>query len=110
MPRKGWFTLRVKKPRLCFSKKLLIADYAVLVLMIAAFMFFTYTAKDTSNCAIVVGAWIAQLAVSSGFYYWKAKAENLVKMPIQMLKDLPEDMKERADPNQIIASVLGLKD
>lgn len=37
-------------------------------------------------------------------------AEKLVKMPIQMLKDLPEDMKEKADPNQIIASVIGMKD
>lgn len=100
----------MKKPKLCFSKKLLIADYLVLVLLIAAFMYFTFTGKDTTNIAIVIGAWIAQLAVSSGFYYWKAKCENLVKMPIQMLKDLPEDMKEKADPNQIIASVMGLKD
>ena len=102
--------MRVKKPKLCFSKKLLIADYLVLLVMVGAFMYFTYKGKDTTNCAIVIGAWIAQLAVSTGFYFWKAKAENLVKMPIQMLKDIPEDMKERADPNQIIASVLGLKD
>ena len=102
--------MRVKKPKLCFSKKLLIADYLLFILLVAGFMYFTFTGKDTSNCAIVIGAWIAQLAVSSGCYYWKAKAENLIKMPIQMLKDLPEDMKEKADPNQIIASVLGLKD
>ena len=107
---KGVVILRVKKPKLCFSKKLLIADYLVLLVMVGAFMYFTYKGKDTTNCAIVIGAWIAQLAVSTGFYFWKAKAENLVKMPIQMLKDIPEDMKERADPNQIIASVLGLKD
>ena len=99
----------MKKPKLCFSKKMLIADYVLLAVMIAAFMLFTYFDKDTSNCAVVVGAWIAQLAVSSGFYYWKAKCENLVKMPIQMLKDLPEDMKEKADPNQIIESVLGIR-
>lgn len=102
--------MRVKKPKLCFSKKLLIADYLVLVVLVGAFMYFTFTGKDTTNCAIVIGAWIAQLAVSSGFYYWKAKCENLVKMPIQMLKDLPADMREKADPNQIIASVIGMKD
>lgn len=78
--------------------------------MVAAFMVFTLLGKDTSNCAIVIGAWIAQLAVSSGFYYWKAKAENLIKMPITLLDDLSDDMKEKADPNQIIASVLGMKD
>lgn len=94
----------------CFSKKLLLVDYVILLAMVVAFFIFTIKGKDTSNCAVVVGAWIAQIAVSSGFYYWKAKAENLLKMPIQLLNDLPEDMKERADPNQIIASVIGMKD
>lgn len=94
----------------CFSKKLLAVDYLILLFMVIAFMIFTLNGHDTSNCAVVVGAWIAQIGISSAAYYWKAKAENLVKMPIQMLKDLPEDMKEKADPNQIIASVLGIKD
>lgn len=89
---------------------MLAVDYLILLCMVVAFIAFTLKGSDTSNCAIVVGAWIAQIGVSSAAYYWKAKAENLMKMPIQMLEDLPEDMKEKADPNQIIASVLGLKD
>ncbi len=100
--------MRQKPSKLCFSKKLLIADYVILVLMIVAFFVFSLTDHDTSNCAIVVGAWIAQIAISTGAYYWKAKAENLVKLPMQLLADLPEDMREKADPNQIIASVLGI--
>ena len=63
---------------------------------------------DTTNAAIVISAWIAQIAISSGCYYWKSKSENLVKLPILLLLDLPEDMREKADPNQIIASVLGI--
>lgn len=97
-----------RQSRLCFSKKLLIADYVILVLMVVIFFVFSLTDHDTSNCAIVVGAWIAQIAISTGAYYWKAKAENLVKLPMQLLKDLPDDMREKADPNQIIASVLGI--
>ena len=102
--------MRAKKAKLCFSKKLLIADYVVLAVLLVWLVVLSNQEKDTTNMAVVIAAWIAQIAVSSGFYYWKAKSENLVKMPIQMLKDLPEDMKEKADPNQIIASVLGLKD
>ena len=63
---------------------------------------------NAAEWAIVCGAWIAQVAISTGAYYWKAKSENLVKLPILLLKDLPEDMREKADPNQIIASVLGI--
>lgn len=92
----------------CFSKKLLIADYVILLLMIIVFFVFTMTGKDTSNCAIVLGAWIAQIAVSSGCYYWKAKSENLITLPIQLLEDLDDEMRAKADPNQIIASVLGI--
>ena len=94
-----------KVPRYCFSKKLLIADYAILLLLIGAFF---VPEIDKGNLAIVICAWIAQIAISSGCYYWKAKSENLIKMPLQLLDDLPEDMRERADPNQIIASVLGI--
>lgn len=99
-----------ERKKLCFSKKLLMADYVVLAILLVWLVVFSNQEKDTSNLAVVIAAWIAQIAVSSGFYYWKAKAENLVKMPIQMLQDLPEDMRERADPNQIIESVIGIKD
>lgn len=94
------------KTKLCFSKKLLITDYVILGLLF--FSFIVVPGIDTMNWAIIVVAWIAQVAVSTGAYYWKAKAENLVKLPIIMLNDIPEEMKERADPNQIIASVLGI--
>lgn len=97
-----------KSHKYCFSKKLLIADYVILLLMILSFFVFTMNGKDTSNCAVVVGAWIAQIAISSGCYYWKAKSENLIKMPIELLEDLDDEMRAKADPNQIIASVLGI--
>ena len=96
---------RRKRKELCFSKKLLIVDYAVLFLLLVLFLL---PDVDKINLAIVIVAWIAQIAISTGAYYWKAKAENLVKLPIVMLKDIPEDMKDKADPNSIIASVMGI--
>jgi hypothetical protein len=93
-----------------FSKQILLTDYAVLGGLLFLFGILEIKGHDTANLAVVVSAWIAQLAVSSGFYYWKAKAENLVKLPIQLMENLPEEMKERADPNQIIDSVINLKD
>ena len=91
--------------KMCFSKKLLIADYMILVVMLAMFLVPNF---DTSNWGMIVVAWIAQVAISTGAYYWKAKAENLVKLPILLLSDIPEDMREKTDPNQIISSVLGI--
>ena len=93
------------KCKMCFSKKLLIADYTIMVLMLLLFLL---PDVDKTNLAIVLVAWIAQIAISTGAYYWKAKAENLVKLPIVMLNDIPKDMREKVDPNSIIASVLGI--
>ena len=93
------------KRKMCFSKKLLIADYTILILLMLLFLL---PEADKTNLAIVLVAWIAQIAISTGAYYWKAKAENLVKLPIVMLKDIPGDMREKVDPNSIIASVLGI--
>ena len=90
---------------MCFSKKLLIADYVILLLLVALFF---VPGVDTMNWTILVTAWIAQLAISTRSYYKKAEAENLIKLPILLLADLPEDMRERADPTQIIASVVGI--
>lgn len=88
-----------------FSKKLLIADYVILIALILLFLI---PSIDKSNLAIVLCAWIAQVGISSAAYYWKAKSENLIKLPIILLADLPEDMRERADPTQIITSVLNI--
>ena len=93
------------KCKMCFSKKLLIADYTILILLLLLFLL---PEADKTNLSIVLVAWIAQIAISTGAYYWKAKAENLVKLPIVMLNDIPADMRERIDPNSIIASVLGI--
>ena len=98
----------VKKKKMEFSKKLLIADYAILALMVIVFFVFSLTGHDTGNCSVVVSAWIAQIAVSTGAYYWKAKAENLVKLPLLLLAELPEDMREKSDPNAIIEAVMGI--
>lgn len=91
-----------------FGKTLLIIDYLVLLALLMAYVLLTLYERDTSAMGNVIIAWMAQIAISSGCYYWKAKSENLVKLPIFLLEDLPEDMKEKADPNQIIASVLGI--
>jgi len=96
--------LRGKK--LCFSKKLLITDYIVLVLLLAVIITLSVLEIAADSVVAVAVAWIAQIAVSSGFYYWKAKHENLIKMPLQLLDGLSDAMKEKADPNQIIESVL----
>jgi len=90
------------KTKIEFCKWLLIADYAVFLLLVCLLLW----CEAGSNLVMVVSGWVAQLGVSTGFYFWKAKAENLVKLPIYLLKDIPEKYMITTDPNRVIESVL----
>ena len=114
------------------SKKLLIADYTVAIVLIVVFFILTYAngiyVMETMNRLIEMGidvsmiaisppfnldmfgtflsVWIVQLGVSSGAYYVLVKSERKVELPIKLLNDLPQDVKEQVDVTQIITSVL----
>lgn len=107
LPGKGDPDVRTTR-KLCFSKKLMVADYVILAVFIIGLFVLIVLDRNATEWAIATGAWIAQVGISTGAYYWKAKGENLVKLPIFLLKDLPDDMREKADPNSIIASVMGI--
>lgn len=115
-----------------FSKKLLIADYAIAIILVIVFFICTYIngtyTMDTINRLIEIGAdvsmvtisppfnldvfgvflsiWIAQLGVSSGAYYVLIKSERKIELPIKLLNELPQEIKDQVDVTEIITSVL----
>ena len=119
-----------------FSKKILIADYVIAVILIVAFFICVYIngvyTMETINNLINMGidvsvmtitppfnldifgiflsTWIVQLGVSSGAYYVLIKSEHKIELPIQLLNDLPQDIKEQVDITQIITTVLSCTD
>lgn len=119
-----------------FSKKLLIADYIIAVILVAVFFMCTYIngayTMDVTDRLIEMGmdismtnitppfnldmfgiflsTWIVQLGVSSGAYYMMAKSEHKVELPMTLVNDLPQDIKEQVDMTQIITTVLSCTD
>lgn len=115
-----------------FSKKLLMADYIIAVVLVLVFFICSYMngvyTMDTTNkliemgvdvsmvaitppfnldiFGVILGIWIAQLGVSSGAYYVLIKSERKIELPIKLLNDLPDDIKEKVDTTQIITTVL----
>ena len=120
-----------KKPK-GFSKKLLIADYTVTVVLIVAFficaIFNGFYTIDAMNKLIEMGmdasmvtitppfnldglgvffsAWISQLGVSSYAYYSLVKRERKMEMPMMLLEDVPDNIKEQINLTEIITTVL----
>lgn len=121
-----------KKRKRGFSKKLLIADYVIAVVLLAAFFICAYVngiytmnimdkliemGMDASAIAIAppfnldifgifLSTWIVQLGVSSGAYYVLIKTEHKIELPMQLLNDLPKEIREQVDVNEIITTVL----
>ena len=84
-----------------FSKKLIIVDYVIFAILIVCAAIF----RDVDFTSIIV-AWIAQLGISSGAYYWKAKNDNRTKVPVKVIESLPEEIREQLDMTQIITSII----
>lgn len=124
------------KKRKGFSKQLLIADYVIAIILVIAFFICTYVngiytmetmdrlinmGSDVSSTVIsppfnldmfgiFLSTWIVQLGVSSGAYYMMAKSEHKVELPMELINDLPQDVKEQVDMTQIITTVLSSTD
>lgn len=84
-----------------FSKKLLIMDYLILiVLFICAILF------QQVDFSTIIVAWIAQIGISSGAYYWKAKSENRTKIPFKVIESMPQEMQEKINLTEIITTII----
>ena len=84
-----------------FSKKLLIADYILFILLCISAIFFTPV--DLTG---VIIAWIAQIGISSTAYYSKAKSENKTKIPMKIVETMPEDIRNEMDLTQVITTII----
>lgn len=115
-----------------FSKKLLIVDYIIAATLIVAFFVCAcingvYTMNTINNLiqmgmdvtmisisppfdlnmfGVILGTWIAQLGISSGAYYVLVKSERKIELPIRFWNDLPEDIKEKVNVNDVIVTIL----
>lgn len=115
-----------------FSKNLLIADYAVTVVLIVVFficaiangVYIMNTTKEfialgydismititppfsLDGFGVFFSAWTAQLAISSYAYYSLVKRERKIEMPMKLLETIPDDIKDRLDMTSIFETVL----
>ena len=85
-----------------FSKKLLIVDYSIMVILLIC----TFIFGNKIDLSTIVAAWTAQLGISSVAYYWKAKNENRIKVPISVIESLPPEIQDKVDMTQIITSII----
>ena len=84
-----------------YGKKLLAIDYVIFVMLIVCKVIFRDIDFDNIICA-----YIGQLTIATGAYYWKAKCENRIKVPMKVIKSLPKDIREQVDLTTIITAII----
>lgn len=115
-----------------FSKKMLFTDYIITLVLIIGFFLCVYQngayAKELTSImlsngydissisvpqpypldgfGILLGAWITQLGISSGAYYMMCKSDHRIQLPMRLVNEMPNDIKDSVDMTQVITTVL----
>ena len=82
--------MRVQK-KLCCSKKLVVVSWSATILLTALTVVGAFfTERDMTPLLTITGLSWGETATATGFYYWKARAENRLKLTKSMIEDWAE--------------------
>ena len=70
----------MRKPRKEFSKTILRAVAGATVVIVVFSFALMWRTGDTSPLAYIIPGIFTELSAATGFYFWKAKAENEIKL------------------------------
>lgn len=87
------------------SKKIIIASYVIAIVLTALVVVGAIRGFDVSALSIITSAAYAEVGVSNGFYYNKAKKENAMKIAISCVQENPDKANDLA---AIITSLGGI--
>lgn len=91
-----------KKKIFEFSKKILLVELIVLSILIVC----AVKNPTFDGWGGIVCAWIANIGLSTTAYYWKARTENRVKIPVAVIESLPQEMLDKINLTEVITAIV----
>lgn len=73
-------SLTKKKKKTEFSKKIFYIITTLTIIIVLYSMALMWYTQDSSALSYLIPAIFGELGVSTGFYYWKARTENKIKL------------------------------
>lgn len=92
--------------RLETSKKILIISYLVAFFLTAVVVICTLCEIDCGNITTLAGAAWLEISASNVFYYTMCKRLNVPKVIMGIYGDLPNELKEQVDINNLLSSLM----
>lgn len=92
-----------KKVPIEFSKKILMASYAIAIVVILYTMYINYLmiiagyVGDPSSLNTLIMLTLGELGAANSFYFWKARTENIAKIQKEMGFSKAEEIKNIAN-------------
>lgn len=74
-----------------FSKKMLIVQYTISLMLIAVTIVGTLTDHDVTAIAVLAGSSVLADGSTTAFYFWKARTENRAKYAQQFVKQFAQE-------------------
>ena len=74
------YVLHGGKPKMETSKKILLVLFAIFTVLIVFGGVYAWVMGNDSVIVVLAGGVVSFTTVAVGFYYWKARAENLIKL------------------------------
>ena len=99
-------TTKEKRPRMETSKKLVWFSWAVAIILTVIVIICTPLGFDCSNLTTITGYSWAEVAAANIFYYTMIKRLNAPKVIMGLYNDLPKELKEQVDINNLLSSLM----
>lgn len=84
-----------------FSKKILIVAAIINIIVIAFTFLMIWVTKDVSPLIYLIPSVATEVATGTGFYYWKARLENSIKLRKEYGLSREEIEEVRADVKDV---------
>lgn len=94
------------KKRMETSKKILWLSYIIGIILTSIVVVCSFMNIECGNITTLAGAAWIEISASNVFYYTMNKRLNAPKIVIGLYNDLPEDLKEQVDINNLFSNFM----
>lgn len=88
------------------SKKILIISYVLAIILTLLVVICSFTGIECSNITTLAGAAWLEVSASNVFYYTMCKRLNVPKVIIGIYGDLPSELREQVDINNLLSNLM----
>lgn len=95
-----------KSKKIETSKLLLYISYAIAIILTVLVIVCTFLNIDCSNIVAIIGYSYGEVAAVNAFYLNMNKRINAPKVVMGLYSDLPDNLKEQVDVNNLLSNIL----